>query len=556
MKVVVKNKHFNIDTWFKDKLMDLGVYDTKSFLELNESCVDSPDLYDNMNVGLEMLDSSDSIGLLVDCDVDGETSAAEMYLYCERIDKPIKKLFFHSGKQHGLSDVMNEVLNTGIDLIIIPDAGTNDFECHKILKENGIDVLVLDHHECNEGYSSYACVINNQLSDNVKNKHLSGAGVVYKFIEYCDRKYQKGYEDLLDLVALGNISDMMDVSSDETRYLCINGLKEINNRLFKAMVTKFVDGELNMQSVAWSVTPKINAIIRNGTMEDKRLLFEGFINPTKKIEVEKKGKKSKINMSTHIVDICEKIKRQQDANVKSGVEEFVNSGKLDNTKKSIVIKVDNEIDNNVTGLVANKLLGLYSRPIIILQHRNDNLYGGSVRSPRIFGECESFREYLISTGLVVFAEGHANAFGIEILDENINALMNRIEEDFKDVECEDCIMVDYEIEGINLDNSHIESVGKYSHLWGQGLEEPKFLIKNVEIESDYIAMMRNKTILSFGYSGVFYNKKYCSRVFREDLGYESAENIKTTADVIGTFKIEEYKGNSYYKVIVDRIIKK
>lgn len=556
MKIIVKNKHFDIDTWFEDKLMDLGVYDTDSFLELDEKCLESPDLYDNMELGLEMLNNSNHIGLVIDCDVDGETSATEMYLYCDRIDKPIEKLFFHTGKQHGLSDVIEEVLESGIDLIIVPDAGTNDFECHKILKENGIDVLVLDHHECNEGYSKYACVINNQLSKNVSNKSLSGAGVVYKFIEYCDRKYQKGYEDLLDLVALGNISDMVDVSSDESRYLCIKGLKKINNGLFKAMITKFVDGDLNMQSVAWSVTPKINAIIRNGTMEDKRLLFEGFIHPEKKIEVVKRGKTSKINMSTHVVNICEKIKKDQDTNVKNGVKEFVDNGKLDTSKKSIIIKVEDEIDSNVTGLVANKLLGLYSRPIIILQHRNDNVYGGSVRSPKIFGDCESFREYLINTGLVTFAQGHANAFGIEILEENIDSLMDRIEDDFKEVECEDCIIVDYEIDGMYLDNSHIESVAQYSHLWGQGLEEPKFLIKNVEIESDYISMMRNKTILAFGYSGVFYNKKYCSRVFREDLGYESEENIKTIADVIGTFKVEEYNDNSYYKVIVDRIIKK
>lgn len=557
MKVIVKNKSFNIDTWLDDKLMDLGVYDKRSFINLTEACIEDLNNYDNMQEGLRLLEDSNKIGLLVDCDPDGYTSASEIYIYCDRIKKHIDNIFFHTGKQHGLEDTYKDILNADIDLLIVPDAGSNDFSYHKILKENNINTLVLDHHECDEGYSPYACVINNQLSNNVRNKNLSGAGVTYKFIEYCDtNKYHVGCSDLIDLVALGNISDMMDISEDETRYYCLKGLNNINNRLFKAMANKFISGNINMLSVAWSVTPKINAIIRNGTVEDKMLLFEGLVNPTKKIETVKRGKKSKINMSTYIVEICDKIKREQDNKVKDGVKLFTSSGKININDKCIIIQVENEIDNNITGLVANKLLGEYSRPIIILQHRHDDIYGGSVRSPRVFGECSSFRDYLQSSEIVELAQGHANACGIEILESNIHKLKNKIENDFRNVVCEDSIIVDYEIDAIYLDNNTIKNISQYKYLWGQGLEEPKFLIKNVEIDSDSIQMMCNKTILSFGYYGTFYNKKFCSRAFREDLGYESEKSVKTKCDIVGTFEAEEYKGNTYYKVIIDKIIKK
>lgn len=556
----MKNKNFNIDTWFEDRLMDLGIYDRDSFVNLDDSCLESPNRYDNMKEGFILLHNAKNVGLLVDPDVDGYTSAAIMYLYCRKIDKQVNTVFFHKGKEHGLSDTANEILGSDIDLLIVPDAGSNDFEQHKMLKDAGISVLVLDHHECEEGYSQYACVINNQLSENVTNKSLSGVGVTYKFIQYCDRRHYDIGDiellNLLDLVALGNISDMMDVVSSETRYICTSGLFVIHNKLFKAMVSKFINGAVTMKSISWSITPKINAIIRNGTMEEKMLLFEGFVNPTKKIEVTKKGKKSKINMSTYIVEICERIKRQQDKEKKQGVESFKESGKLDLDKKAIIIKVDDEIGKNITGLVANSLLGEYHRPVIILQHREDNLYGGSVRSPKIFGECENFKEYITATGLAILAQGHASAFGIEIVEENINKLVDRIEEDFKEVICEDCIVVDYEIDAIELNNEYIADVAYYKELWGEGFEEPTFLIKNVEVNSDGITMMFNKTILSFGYYDVYYNKKYCSRVFREDLGYEGEKSIITLCDIVGTFESEMHNGRTYYKVIIDKLIKK
>jgi len=65
-------------------------------------------------------------------------------------------------------------------LVIVPDAGSNDYEQHQVLRERGVDVLVIDHHEADK-VSEDACVINNQLSAHYANKTLSGVGVVYKF---------------------------------------------------------------------------------------------------------------------------------------------------------------------------------------------------------------------------------------------------------------------------------------------------------------------------------------------------------------------------------------
>ena len=110
----------------------------------------------------------------------------------------------HEGKQHGLNDCLDYINSHDFKLVIVPDAGSNDYEAHSALKEKGIKTIILDHHLADK-VSEDAIVINNQLCD-YPNKELSGVGVVYQFCRYIDEtvnsssKYAQNY---LDLVALG-----------------------------------------------------------------------------------------------------------------------------------------------------------------------------------------------------------------------------------------------------------------------------------------------------------------------------------------------------------------
>lgn len=117
---------------------------------------------------------------------------------------------------------------------------SNNYSCHKTLKNLGYDILILDHHNA-PYYSEDAIVINNQLSENYSNKDLSGVGVVYKFFEYFENEERKKSDDeciaegdpiiwnYVDLVALGEISDMCSMTSLENRFICDSGLAFIRN---------------------------------------------------------------------------------------------------------------------------------------------------------------------------------------------------------------------------------------------------------------------------------------------------------------------------------------
>lgn len=156
----------------------------KSMLLLPE---DLEHIMDGVKLLAHHLVNDSNIFLVVDCDNDGVTSAAMMYNYIKRIYPEAKiKWMMHDGKQHGIE---LERVPQDTNLIIVPDAGSNQLEEHIALKMQGIDVLIIDHHlaPLDMFESSPAVIINNQMSERYADKDLSGAGVVYKFLQEYDK---------------------------------------------------------------------------------------------------------------------------------------------------------------------------------------------------------------------------------------------------------------------------------------------------------------------------------------------------------------------------------
>lgn len=113
----------------------------------------------------------------------------------------------NEGKNHGIHA---DTVPNDVKLVICPDSSSNNYEDHKILRERGCDVLVLDHHIA-QYESPDAIIINNQMCD-YPNKTLSGVGIVFKFCSYLDSLLGTNYaKNILDLTAVGIIADVMDL---------------------------------------------------------------------------------------------------------------------------------------------------------------------------------------------------------------------------------------------------------------------------------------------------------------------------------------------------------
>ena len=106
------------------------------------------------------------------------------------------KIYFHSNKKHGITEnAISWAIENQISLLIVPDAGSNDYVQHMDLNFLNIDVLIIDHHVIEprpkymqEYKSNYKTVIISNQKGWVKNKALSGTGVVAKFLKYIDEK--------------------------------------------------------------------------------------------------------------------------------------------------------------------------------------------------------------------------------------------------------------------------------------------------------------------------------------------------------------------------------
>lgn len=498
--------------------------------------VENPFKLKNMSEGIQLfmeeLDNESNIGLLVDSDNDGYCSSALMYLFLiNECSYPKEKIqiFHHQKKTHGLSDdkVFKEIKKSDVNLMIIPDAGSNDIEQIKDLLKLGKKILILDHHQINDEEQNtkfvdqegniIGVIINNQLDE--YSTDLAGTGVVYKFLVALTENELEHY---MDLVAIANIADSMYLNSFESRYIVDKGLKNINNELMKELIENAkLEGDLTPTDISFNVSNYINAVIRFGTIQEKENLFRALIGEEEEIEYTPRKSRNNPNPQTEIqtlqkamVRISKSIKSKQDTAKKKSVEkckQFISENGLDKYKTIVLIDEDNElIDRKITGLIAMNLVSVYKKSVVLLG-RTKEKYTGSMRG---FG-VENFKEILESTEIVKVI-GHNNSAGVEVEFKDIPRLIKRINRAMEDIEViPPCTLVDCKIDINNIREKEMQEVLNLKPIWHQHCAEPLFLIEELIIDSKKI---RNPytTLITFNVNGIEIKKEYCSGVWKKE----------------------------------------
>lgn len=471
-----------------------GVEDYKTYMNLDDSCLNSPWELDNMEDAVRLLNkhiwNKSIISILVDCDVDGFTSASMMFQYLKAIGYFGKiNVLHHSGKEHGLSKEIEVPPET--TLLIIPDAGSNDVEQCKELRENGIDILILDHHICDRE-NPYAVIVNNQ-NGTYPNKELSGAGVVYKFLQAVDEYNWTDVADrYLDLVAIGNIGDVMDMHSHEIKRLCTKGLARIVNPMICALVeaNSFnIKGDPTINDVQFYIVPMMNALIRVGSSEQKKRMFRAMVGEEQTFQyTPTRGKNAGVTidetLAQHVARECSSCKYQQNKTKDKAVAELQELIEKHNADQNKILFCNSTgiLDNTLTGVVAIKLAEMYAKPCVLLRTFADepDYYGGSMRNPD-GSPIESLKEFLMSTGDFESVLGHDNAAGVKIKKENVPKAIADCNELLKDVTMSKAIVVDFDFDYSRLTVALPKTMYEMHKIWAQGISEPYFYIKNIPL---------------------------------------------------------------------------
>lgn len=531
--------------------------DIAHYLNVTEEDNLSPLLLDNIEQAAKMLfnqlhKDGFHIHVQVDSDCDGYTSAALLLNYIHAIiPSAIEHISysFHNGKMHGINPALIPPETT---LVIAPDSSSNDYDIHKMLHNKGVEVLVLDHHQA-EKISEYACIVNNQLCD-YPTKSLSGVGVVYKLCQFIDSLLpasEQKADQFLDMVAVGLVGDMMDLRDFETHYLVQTGLSQLQNPFIKDMAEKNhyqLGDNPTPIGVAFYIVPLINSITRVGTLEEKTLLFESMLN-WKAFDLVPSTKRGCAGQQETRLDqslrTCTNVKNRQTRNQDAAVEQVKSIIKENNLldHKILLVKLEHpSFDRGITGLIANKLMAEYQRPVALLVEVDEDgkkAWSGSARGYEK-SKLNDFRGFCRDSGLIYLAEGHPNAFGFGILDENFDAFVEYADTTLKDIEFSPSYKVDFIHSANDIRPKEILELGNMKNLWGQNVDEPLIAVEHLAITKDMITLMsrdRNPTLKIQLSNGVTCIKFKSSE---EELESLFSENGCVTINLVGKAEVNKY----------------
>lgn len=564
---LIKDSLNDLNNPIETVLRNRGIDDVEGYLHLNESVVQSYNDLHNMKEAVKCFikhfESKDKILVMPDEDCDGYTSSAMLYLYIKSLNPnyPVEYIMHQRPKMHGLKNEVDRIPDD-VKLFIIADASTNDIdECNELIAK-GLDIIILDHHDENyqeesEEEQSYnnsldnkAIIVNNQLSPNYKNKDLSGAGIVYRFLQALDEELWEDYaDDFIDLCCLGNAADVMDMRSLETRFFVNKGLKNFKNKFLQAMFEAqsfSMKGILNIHNITWYISPVINAVTRMGSIEERELLFRAMIEQDEEFDYTKRsGEVIKESIYDRAARISKNIKSRQDKQRDKVFDELKDQVDLN---EKVVFLESKIAQDGLIGLSAMKLADTIKRPVIIVKKFDKDgeiVLSGSCRnydnSP-----ISDFKDLILQTNAFEFCSGHGNAAGLAIKPDNVDEAKNRFSELLKTVDLNLSIPCDFILDVDDLNLNFIQEVDQAKWIWGTGIKEPKIAIENIVIQRPNINVQgKNFDSISFMIDDI----KYVMFKMPEDdpllewaSGWDSDDGDEITINAVVEVSLNEYKG--------------
>jgi single-stranded-DNA-specific exonuclease len=377
----------------------------------------SPHLLTDMKKGVERILSAmehqEKIIIFGDYDVDGVTSSALMINFFRRIDYPVDFILPHREKDgYGLRNSgIDRAMKVGAKLIITVDNGISSAEAVDYAAQNGIDVVITDHHLQEGDLPAAAAVINPNRNDSeYPFKTICGVSVAFKVVQaLCERlvpikfssdaDYKQFLLDQLDLVAIGTIADVMPLV-DENYALVKFGLKVLASTKKPGLIalkkiSRVDNRNISPISVGFFLGPRLNASGRIGQAD---LSLKLLISETREMAENYAKQLNQIN--------------NQRQTMQAQYLEFAMDNIAGRKKLGKVIIIENEKwQSGLIGLVSGHLKEQFSRPVIAFTTNGDGDYVGSGRSIgefHITDALSKFSKYFVNFG------GHQKAAGVTV----------------------------------------------------------------------------------------------------------------------------------------------
>src|SRR5882762_8537200 len=431
---------------------------------------------------LSAIDNQEPILIYGDYDVDGTTGTAVLFRAFRMLGATAGYHVPHRFTEgYGIQQpALEKAAAEGYKLVVSVDCGIRAHDPLYWARDNGLDVIITDHHLPDEGEGvppAFAVLNPNQKGCSYPDKNLAGVGVAFKLVHalFRERDRESQVNSFLKIVAIGTVADVAKLTG-ENRAIVALGLHDLvkaTNPGLRALMEVCGCGDgsgMTAYDIGFRVGPRINAA---GRMDAARAVVELF-STHERAEA--------MRLATHLDTRNQERQEVQRQIVELAVKEL-EAGAQDKANSYVAVIAGEGWHRGVIGIAASKISERINRPCVVLSIEDDVAHGSA----------RSIEPYHLLNGLTSCADlfdkfgGHSHAAGITLKRDRIEELRRRLNQHaaahLSEEDLQPCLYIDA---ALPTDEISFELVAQLNALepYGAGNTRPTFLARNLCIVAE------------------------------------------------------------------------
>lgn len=435
------------------------------------------------------------VRIIGDYDIDGICSIYILFCGLKAAGADVDYVVPHRiNDGYGINEhLIDNAINEGIDTIVTCDNGIAAYNQVRYAKDNGITMIVTDHHdvpfEIKDDKKVYIvppadAVINPKQADcDYPFKLLCGAGVAYKLISLLYDRLgldKKELEDYIEFMAIATVGDIVDLI-DENRIVVKYGLKHIahtKNTGLRALIEECQLDINNISSyhIGFVIGPCLNA---SGRLDTARQAIELMLC---------KDNEKAHNMAKELIALNNERKSMTEQETQKAIELVENTGILKDRVLVIYLK---DCHESIAGIIAGRIKERYYRPTFVITNAEDGAKGSgrSIEGYNMYEEINKCKNVLTKYG------GHPMAAGLSLAISDIDIFRKMLNDNaiLTDEDLIPKMWIDVPMP-VSYANIRLVNQLKLLEPFGKGNEKPVFADRNLYVKTASV-IGKNKNVL-------------------------------------------------------------
>lgn len=435
------------------------------------------------------------VRIIGDYDIDGICSIYILFCGLKAAGADVDYVVPHRiNDGYGINEhLIDNAINEGIDTIVTCDNGIAAYNQVRYAKDNGITMIVTDHHdvpfEIKDDKKVYIvppadAVINPKQADcDYPFKLLCGAGVAYKLISLLYDRLgfdKKELEDYIEFMAIATVGDIVDLI-DENRIVVKYGLKHITHTKNTGLRALIEECQLDINNISsyhigFVIGPCLNA---SGRLDTARQAIELMLC---------KDNEKAHNMAKELIALNNERKSMTEQETQKAIELVENTGLLKDRVLVIYLK---DCHESIAGIIAGRIKERYYRPTFVITNAEDGAKGSgrSIEGYNMYEEINKCKNVLTKYG------GHPMAAGLSLAISDIDIFRKMLNDNaiLTDEDLIPKMWIDVPMP-VSYANIRLVNQLKLLEPFGKGNEKPVFADRNLYVKTASV-IGKNKNVL-------------------------------------------------------------